>query len=266
MAARVWGGTRLGTAGDGQPAGEAWVLHEDNRVQGGSFGSHPLRELAQELPQDLLGTHTRGVRFPLLIKLLGCADWLSVQVHPNDAQAQRLVGPGELGKTEAWYILKAQPGAQPIAGVREGTSPERLRGAVLSGQVMDHAAYQAVGPGDTVFMPAGRLPALGPGLFLHEVQQTPDTTYRVYDRDRPASAGRTLHPAKRPEVTTTQPAALALPLAPGVRRERLRCDHFVLDEVREDTRLASTPTAKAFMPSRCRTDRDSSIQLKKRWI
>ncbi len=234
LAARVWGGTRLGQGEDGQPIGEAWVLHEDSRVEGGPYGGRTLGDLAGEFPAELLGTRARGTRFPLLIKLLDCAEWLSVQVHPDDEQAARLVGPGELGKTEAWYILEAQPGAQLIAGVQEGTSPEELRPAILGGRVMDHAAYQTVGAGDTVFMPAGTLHALGPGLFLYEVQQTSDTTYRVYDWDRPASAGRALHLQQSAEVTTTRPPQWqpAQPPGPGECRELLRCDYFVLEELR----------------------------------
>lgn len=234
LAARVWGGTRLGRGEDGQPIGEAWVLHEDSRVRGGPHDGRTLGDLAAEFPAELLGTRARGERFPLLIKLLDCAEWLSVQVHPDDEQAARLVGPGELGKTEAWYILEARPGAQLIAGVREGTSPGELRSAILEGRVMEHAAYQPVGEGDTVFVPAGTLHALGPGLFLYEVQQTSDTTYRVYDWDRPASAGRALHLKESAEVTTTRPPQWrpAQPLEPGESRELLRSDYFVLEGLR----------------------------------
>lgn len=234
LAARVWGGARLGRGEGGQPIGEAWVLHEDSRVQGGPYGGRTLGDLAAEFPTELLGSRAQGTRFPLLIKLLDCAEWLSVQVHPDDEQAARLEGPDELGKTEAWYILEAEPGAQLIAGVQEGTSPGALRTAILEGRVMDHAAYQEVQAGDTVFMPAGTLHALGPGLFLYEVQQTSDTTYRVYDWDRPASAGRALHLAQSAEVTTTRPpqGQPAGPLGPGECRELLRCDYFVLEGLR----------------------------------
>lgn len=234
LSARVWGGHRLGQAEQGEAIGESWVLHEEGRVLNEPYAGRTLAELAAEFPAELLGERAQGRRFPLLIKLLDCQDWLSVQVHPNDAQAARLVGPGELGKTEAWYVLDAAPGAQLIAGVRAGTSPAALRQAILNGQIMDHAEYQAVHAGDTVFMPAGTLHALGPGLFIYEVQQTSDTTYRVYDWDRPASAGRALHLAHSAEVTTTTGADLrhAAPLAPGERRERVHCAYFVLDELR----------------------------------
>ncbi len=233
-AARVWGGTRLGRAQDGSPLGEAWIVHEDSRVQGGSLDGQRLGDLAREHGGDLLGRRAHGARFPLLIKLLDCAEWLSVQVHPDDAQAAHLVGPGELGKTEAWYILDAAPQARLIAGVREGMPAQELRTAILAGEVMDHAAYHGVGPGDAVLVPAGTLHALGPGLFLYEVQQTSDTTYRVYDWDRPASAGRTLHLSQSAAVTAPRTAQVqaAVPLFPGERRERVRSEYFVLEELR----------------------------------
>jgi mannose-6-phosphate isomerase len=153
---------------------------------------------------------------------------------PDDAQAARLVGPGELGKTEAWYILDAAPQARLIVGVREGTPARDLRDAILAGQVMDHAAYHGVRAGDAVLVPAGTLHALGPGLFLYEVQQTSDTTYRVYDWDRPASAGRALHLTQSAAVTVprTVQVQAGAPLSPGGRRERVRSGYFVLEELR----------------------------------
>ncbi|GGM01196.1 type I phosphomannose isomerase catalytic subunit [Deinococcus aerophilus] len=233
-AARVWGGTRLGRAQDGSPLGEAWMVHEDSRVQGGPLDGQRLGDLAREHGGDLLGRRAHGIRFPLLIKLLDCAEWLSVQVHPDDAQAAQLVGPGELGKTEAWYILDAAPQARVIAGVREGTQALALRNAILSGQVMDHAAYHGVQSGDALLVPAGTLHALGPGLFLYEVQQTSDTTYRVYDWDRPASAGRALHLTQSAAVTAPRTARVqaGAPLSPGERRERVRSGYFVLEDLR----------------------------------
>lgn len=191
--ARVWGGQHLQKVPAGQtPIGEAWIVHEANMLGGGLA----LGELARQLGDTFLGwgqSQQFGGRFPLLIKLLDCADWLSVQVYPNDAQARELVGEGEFGKTEVWHFLEAAPGAKILAGVRPGVSAERLAQAIRTGQIMSVAAEQHVKVGDTVFIPAGTLHALGPGLLLYEVQQTSDTTYRVYDWDRPASAGCALH-------------------------------------------------------------------------
>jgi mannose-6-phosphate isomerase len=119
---RVWGGQQLKQAQP--PIGEAWIIYEENLVSGGENAGRPLASLVADEGARLLGkrvvAHTGG-RFPLLIKLLDCADWLSVQVHPDDEQAKRLEGPGQFGKTEAWHILAAESGARLIAGVKPGT-------------------------------------------------------------------------------------------------------------------------------------------------
>jgi mannose-6-phosphate isomerase len=194
---RVWGGRRLtekAGGGNGQPVGEAWLVYEDNQVAAGPWAGRTLRELSDELGPDLLGKAVEtSRRFPLLIKLLDCADWLSVQVHPNDEQAARLQGPGQLGKTEAWHVLEAEPGARLISGVRAGTSAEALAGAIRGGTILDYVQYHTARAGDSFFIPAGTIHALGPGLFLYEIQQTSDITYRVFDWNRPSSQGRALH-------------------------------------------------------------------------
>ncbi|MCC7358491.1 MAG: class I mannose-6-phosphate isomerase [Anaerolineales bacterium] len=195
--ARAWGGKRLGpAAGGGGPVGEAWLVYEHNRVPGGPYAGRTLAEVTATEPEALLGpavAAAAGGRFPLLLKLLDCADWLSVQVHPTDAQAAQLAGPGHLGKTEAWHILEAAPGARLIAGVQPGADPAALPAAIRNGTVLDFVQYHPVHAGDTVYIPAGTLHALGPGLFLYEIQQTSDITYRIYDWNRPASQGRALH-------------------------------------------------------------------------
>jgi mannose-6-phosphate isomerase len=148
----------------------------------------------------------------LLVKLLDPAAWLSVQVHPNDEQARRMVGPREFGKTEAWYFLAAEVGAQIMVGVRPGVDGARLAAAIREGRILEVAHQVAVHDGDAILIPAGTLHALGPGLLLYEVQQASDTTYRIYDWDRPQSAGRQLHIEESAQVT--------LPVGPTeVRRE-----------------------------------------------
>ena len=227
---RVWGGQRLRAATP--PVGEAWVAGEGSRVTAGPHAGASVGELSAQDPQALLGEAARlGGRFPLLIKLLDCADWLSVQVHPNDEQARRMVGPGEFGKTEAWHFLEVEPGAAILAGVREGTTPEELRRAILAGEVMEVSQRREPREGETLFIPAGTLHALGPGLLLYEVQQTSDTTYRVYDWDRPASAGRQLHLQESAEVTDAHAQAqLTPPPAPGETEFRVvTCPLFALD-------------------------------------
>jgi len=240
---RMWGGQRLRPGP--VPIGEAWIVHEGNQVLDGPYAGRTLADLSSALGAELLGfvpLARTGNRFPLLIKILDCQDWLSVQVHPNDEEALRLEGPGHFGKTEAWNILESAPGARLIAGVKPGTSRVALAAAIQNGKVLDVAASIDVEAGDTVLMPAGTLHALGPGLLVYEVQQTSDITYRVWDWDRPAAAGRSLHVAQsiavtRPEIAPGVHRAAAA--RPGEVRELTRCPYFVL----ESRTLSLTPVA-----------------------
>lgn len=200
--ARVWGGDRLAPPVGGTPIGEAWIADGHSVITDGPLAGQTVEHLMRTYPHGLLGGQgTPESGFPLLIKLLDCRDWLSVQVHPNDAQAQVMVGPGERGKTEAWHFLHVEPGAELLAGVTPGTTPATLAGAIRHGGILEVSERAQPEVGDTLFIPAGTLHALGPGLLLYEVQQASDTTYRVYDWDRPASAGRALHLEQSVAVT-----------------------------------------------------------------
>ena len=233
---RVWGGQRLKAADP--PVGEAWVAFEESRVRSGAHAGRTVAELASEFGAGLLGRAGAGAsggRFPLLVKLLDCADWLSVQVHPNDEQAARLVGPGESGKTEAWHFIEVEPGASIYAGVRPGTTRGEMEQAIRGGRVLEVAQHLEVRAGESLYIPAGTLHALGPGLLLYEVQQSSDTTFRVYDWDRPASAGRKLHVEESIEVTDPHQVAAVRP-APGLagtaEARLLACPYFDLKAAR----------------------------------
>jgi mannose-6-phosphate isomerase len=230
---RVWGGQRL-RASD-PPIGEAWIAFGESVVATGPLAGRKLADLAAEHGPALLGSSVYGRygrRFPLLAKLLDCADWLSVQVHPNNEQARRMVGPGEFGKTEAWFFLEAAPEARILLGVKPGTAPSELATAIREGQVAEVAATVPVHGGEAVLIPAGTLHALGPGLLLYEIQQESDTTYRAYDWGRPQSTGRKLHIEESVEVTTTdgpgQPATPVVAGATGVA-DAVDCPYFDLD-------------------------------------
>jgi mannose-6-phosphate isomerase len=229
----VWGGDRLRRGH--HPTAEAWVVWEDDQIESGPLAGKTLGETAAEFGESLLGTkatgHT-GTRFPLLIKLLDCAQWLSLQVHPNDQQAVELEGPGQSGKTEAWHILEAKPDATLIAGLKPGTSADRLARSIRDGSIIGHVQYANVRAGDTVFMPAGTLHALGPGLLIYEVQQTSNWTYRVYDWGRPATEARPLHIKKSIQVTQAdfQPPVIPMPACEDGSRERLiQSQYFTLE-------------------------------------
>ncbi len=229
----VWGGDRLrpGIV----PTAEAWIVYEGDQIAAGAFAGKTLGELAAETGPDLLGTRAyakTGTRFPLLVKLLDCAQWLSLQVHPNDEQAVALEGPGNFGKTEAWHVVEAAPNATLIAGIKPGTSPETLAASIRNGTIVEHTQLLPVKAGDTIFMPAGTVHALGPGLLVYEVQQTSDWTYRVYDWGRPETPTRLLHIDKSLAVSRPEALSRALPLpALGDGQSGLLCEcpYFRLD-------------------------------------
>jgi mannose-6-phosphate isomerase len=207
-------------------------------VAAGKHAGRTLDELAADYGPALLGTAVAdrfGAQVPILIKLLDCADWLSVQVHPDDEQARRMVGPNERGKTEAWYFLDAGAGAELMVGVKSGVSEDRLAAAIREGRIFEVANKITVHDGDAILIPAGTLHALGPGLVLYEIQEASDTTYRVYDWDRPASDGRKLHIEESVEVTRpVGPTELMHPrVSTGTGTARaLDCAYFDLDLVR----------------------------------
>jgi mannose-6-phosphate isomerase len=229
----VWGGDRLRPGHS--PTAEAWVVWEGDVIESGPLAGKTLGEAAEEYGNGLLGAQTAsrtGTRFPLLIKLLDCAQWLSLQVHPNDQLALELEGQGQFGKTEAWHILDAAPDAKLIAGLKPNTQPELVAESIRGGTIIDHVQYVDVEQGDTVFMPAGTLHALGPGLLVYEVQQTSDWTYRVYDWGRPATEKRPLHLDKSIRATQADFAALITPppaTGDGTRHVLVESNYFLLE-------------------------------------
>jgi mannose-6-phosphate isomerase len=190
----IWGGNRLRP--DAQKTAEAWIVFEENKITTGKYRGRTLAEVARNECAAMLGSKVMartGTRFPLLIKLLDCANWLSLQVHPNDEQAQQLEGSQSFGKTEAWYVVEADNQAQLLAGLVEGVNRNDITNSLNSGKILSLTQRHDVKTGDYIFIPAGMIHALGPGLLIYEIQQTSDITYRVYDWDRPLKAGRKLH-------------------------------------------------------------------------
>jgi mannose-6-phosphate isomerase len=228
----VWGGTRL-RPGEERTA-EAWVVYEQDRILDGPLAGLSLGEAAARYGSALLGrrvTAKTGLRFPVLIKLLDCAAWLSLQVHPNDEQAQRLEGEGQFGKTEAWHVLQAGPEAEILCGLRPGVGQSEFEHAVRHGGLLDLVHHLKIMNGDTIYLPPGMLHALGPGLLIYEVQQTSDLTYRVYDWDRPASQGRSLHIEQSLAVANphlTGQAHNLTPLEDGSVHQLVTCPYFTL--------------------------------------
>lgn len=231
----VWGGARLRPAV--VPTAEAWIVYEHNRVLSGPQAGNTLSELSAVHAIELLGSRVvqrTGRRFPMLIKLLDCARWLSLQVHPNDEQAIALEGPGQFGKTEAWHVLQAEQEARLIGGLKPGVDSQTMAAAIRGGKILEWARYLEVNPGDTIFMPPGTIHALGPGLLIYEIQETSDLTYRVWDWDRPQTGGRVLHIEKSLAVANaaSQPDLHPLPtIRDGETVELTRCPYFTLQRL-----------------------------------
>lgn len=191
----VWGGRNLAEKlGRAIPAGivaESWDVaahpNGSSMVNHGSLQGKTLAEVMELWGEALVGSnneHTLAVgKFPLLIKLLDANRWLSVQVHPNDDYG--LAHEGEFGKTEMWVVLQAEPGAEIIYGFQPGVTRDRYALEITEGRAAESLHRVPVTKGDVIFVPAGAIHALGPGIIVAEIQQNSDTTYRIYDWGRP---------------------------------------------------------------------------------
>lgn len=181
FAARIWGKTDLNPwypeTGLEGPVGEAWLTGEGCLVATGPYTGKTMKEMALDFPGQL-----GNGEYPLLVKMLFPSDKLSVQVHPDDEDAKRIGLPR--GKTECWYVLEAKPGASVACGFRSGVTWDGVRAAVGEGTLENMLEMVPVKEGDMVFVDAGTVHAIGPGLVLLEVQQTCDVTYRLYDYGR----------------------------------------------------------------------------------
>lgn len=244
----VWGGRRLGSV-LGKPIGEAdryaesWEIvdhgTDQSVVADGPLAGTTLHELVTKHGAELLGRHHPQRQFPLLLKFLDAHLTLSVQVHPNDAQAAKL-SPPDLGKTEAWVVLAAERGSKIYAGLKPGVDRARLERELAAG-TCDTCLHQfEPRAGDCVFLKAGTVHALGDGLLIAEIQQASDATFRLFDWNRVDRDGRprqlhvdesldTIDYARGP-VAPQQPQPTDRPQV-----ERLvACDKFNLDRWRFD--------------------------------
>ena len=194
---RVWGGRRLEQLyGKALPAdvpiGEAWEIADrpeaTSVIANGPLAGQDLRWLMENHPAEMLGPAYSAVgRFPLLIKLLDAREKLSLQVHPPAAVAAALGGEP---KTELWYIADAAPGAELYVGLRQGVVRADFERCIQDGSVADCFHRIPVAVGDVMFLPSGRVHAIGAGLVIFEIQQNSDTTYRVFDWNRVGLDGK----------------------------------------------------------------------------
>ena len=173
MVERVWGSRDLAPwypVQSEKAIGEAWLSGDDCVVDAGPLEGKTLID-------------AQGY-FPLLVKMLFPREKLSVQVHPDDADAARLGG-GAQAKTECWYLLEAEPGATVAVGLKDGTSKDDVQRAIGDGTLEELLEHVPVAAGDMVYVSAGTMHAIGPGVVILEIQQNSDTTYRLYDYGRP---------------------------------------------------------------------------------
>jgi mannose-6-phosphate isomerase len=247
---RVWGGTRiaerLGLQSE-DPIGELWLAYDQNRIHSGPLAGKTLVEVLPELGAEFIGRAAYskyGLELPLLVKFLDTAEWLSVQVHPDDAYAHTVeAASGFHGKTEAWYILEGE--GEIVYGLREPLERQSLAQAAQDGTLWDWLWREWVVPEQVIPVPAGTIHALGPGLLLYEVQQRSDLTYRLYDYGRP----RELHLEKGLEVAKLEPTPLPhlTPLPAHHKEILLACEAFVLERYYLRCRLTLRAPKDSFL-------------------
>jgi mannose-6-phosphate isomerase len=238
----LWGGRRLAELGkplgSGERYSESWEIvdhgADQSVVVGGPLAGATLHDLVTSHGRSLLGRDYGLAQFPLLLKFLDCQQTLSVQVHPNDAQALRL-NPPDSGKTEAWVVLAAERGSKIYAGLKSGVDRTELERAVRDGECNKCLHVFEPKVGDCVFIEAGTVHALGAGLLIAEIQQASDTTFRLFDWSRvePDGQPRTLHVQESLDTIDYErgPVSPIMPqCADQPHVERLvACDKFVLD-------------------------------------
>lgn len=238
----IWGGTalisRFGKGGGMSVVAESWELstHRDGltRLPDGQ----PLRDYLAEHPGAGGGSVGRDGQLPVLVKLIDARRPLSVQVHPDDAYAGRTAG--ERGKTELWHVLDAEPGAFLYLGVSRPVTREELESRIRDNTVEEILRKVPIHPGESYFVPAGMLHAIGAGSLICEVQQSSNLTYRVYDYGRVGADGkpRPLHIQDALAVARLTPTDTTPPGGENVKgdgdlrsRTIVRCPYFTMGEL-----------------------------------
>lgn len=205
---KVWGGEKIasfkGIESSRKQIGESWELSgvegHLSVVSDGPLAGKTILDLVSEYKGRLVGDKVyaeMGNGFPILVKFIDAEKDLSIQVHPNDAMAEKLYGKGAKGKAEMWYVIGADKGASILDGLSEEITPEEYEKRVADNTITDVLARHEIAPGDVFYIPSGRIHAIGSGSFVVEIQQTSDYTYRIYDYGRLGLHGkpRELHTA-----------------------------------------------------------------------
>ncbi|MGI6141387.1 MAG: mannose-6-phosphate isomerase, class I [Caldicoprobacterales bacterium] len=266
---RIWGSGKLADKYnrllEHDKIGESWEIscHKNGMsvISNGPLKGVGLDEAIEKYGKELLGSevyHENYRKFPLLIKILDAADWLSVQVHPGDRYAM-LHEKGELGKTEMWYIIDAEPGAKLIYGIRKGIDKATLRRNVDEGRLEECLQELEVKAGDVLYIPAGAVHAIGEGILICEIQQNSDTTYRVYDWNRVDDKGRQreLHIEKALDVIDFDAGecgtltGLKVEERGGQRILYIACDYFAVEELRIQGNMEIVMDGRRFQTLTC---------------
>ena len=259
----LWGGTKLktdfGFESELDKLAEGWMLscHKDGEsiVDSGEFKGKTLSEYIGIKGKSVLGSNAEGYDFfPILIKLIDAKDNLSVQVHPDNEYALRVER--EYGKTECWYILDCDEGAELIYGFKKKIDADEFKRRIADGSFLEVVNRVKVKKGDFFFIEAGTLHAIGKGILLCEIQQNSNTTYRVYDYDRVDKDGnrRPLHTEKAIDVTVcdrpkygTQPAEPPVPFGSGTSQLLTECRLFRVERLTVDTSAEIIPDSSSFI-------------------
>lgn len=208
----IWGGNQLrpykGLEPTDESIGESWevsaVPSSTSVISNGAWAGRDLISVINEQPDAILGKAVNqqyGGKLPLLVKFIDAKRDLSIQVHPNDEMAMR--EHGKMGKSEMWYVIKAEEGAHLYAGFKQTITPYEYQKRVEDGSITEVLADHPVKAGDVFYLPAGRVHAICGGILLAEVQQSSDVTYRIYDYNRLGMDGK-------PRELHTELAAKAL--------------------------------------------------------
>jgi mannose-6-phosphate isomerase len=233
---RPWGTQDLSPIYSGhrfdEKIGEAWLTGNDCKVANGPLREKSLAELSEKFGTELIGESPKNLKqFPLLMKFLFPDEKLSVQVHPDDADAQKIGLPS--GKTECWYVAHAKPGAQVGLGLKPGVTLKQFERAIQEQRAEDLLNWLSVFPGEMIYVAGGTVHTLGPGSIIVETQQQSDTTYRLYDYGRP----RELHlkeglAAVKEKVASgkvVRPAPSQINGTRNLRSRMIAAPHFSVD-------------------------------------
>lgn len=243
---KVWGGDKIsaykGLSTDLPKIGESWEISSVpgsvSVVCGGPLDGLSLTRAMELYGPQIVGDRlfaAFGTEFPLLVKFIDAESDLSIQVHPDDATAQRL-NPGHRGKSEMWYVIGADKGARLTSGFSEPVTPQAYDEHVRNNTITDVLSSHVVSPGDVFFLPAGRIHAIGAGSLVVEIQPPSDLTYRIYDYDRPGLDGslRELHIAQAREAIDFSVSSNYRTEYPDVMDEEVtlvECEYFTAGRI-----------------------------------